>query len=211
MRAGTTRGRRGRRLLATPLTVAALSLSVPTAPAAHAVDACTTEQLGRAEQATLPYVFTGTVTDVAEAAEDGDVTRIYTVKVDRWWRGELPERIRVTSPASAADCGLRGVRKGPTYVFWGREGAEGQVRALSYEGTRRADDDTARQVTRQLGVPAQQPVAAEPAPEEPALTPTVLDDSEPPSVVDSITVPAVVVLVGLLVLGVGALLGRRAR
>lgn len=115
-------------------------------------------------------------------------------------------------PKSAADCGLRGVRKGSqTYVFFGSEGDDGQVLALSNQGTREADNRTVRRLNQLTGVQAQEPVS--PSAEEPEVstTPTVLDDSEAPSVMESITVPVVVVLVGLVVFGIGAFLGRRPR
>ena len=211
MRSGNAGRARVRGGLAASVAAVGLVLSAPvTGPVAHAVDACSADELSSAEQAKLPYVFTGTVTDVAEAAEDGEVTRIYTVKVDRWWAGEVPERIRVVSPASVSECGLRGVRKGSPYLFQGRAADDGQVRALSNEGTSRVDRQTERQVTRRMGVRPEKPVSGDvDSAQSAAETPTVLDDSEPPSVVDSVTVPAAVVVGGVLVFGLGAVLGRR--
>ena len=202
---------RVRGVLAASAAVVGLALSAPVSnPPAHGVDTCAADELSEAEQAKLPYVFTGTVTDVAEAAEDGDVTRIYTVKVDHWWAGEVPERIRVISPATVSECGLRGVREGSPYLFQGREADGGQVRALSNEGTSRVDRRTEQQVTRRMGVRPEKPVSEDAdSTQTAAQSPTVLDDSEPPSVIDSVTVPAAVVVGGMLVFGLGAVLGRR--
>lgn len=202
-----------RRRLATAVAASTLAVATPwvgsTLAPAYAADGCTADQLTKAEQAELPYVFTGTVTDVAEAAKDGDVTRIITVEVDRWWAGDLDEQVRVTSPATAAECGLRGMRKGTDYVFFGTEGPGKQVEALSYQGTARATKGTPRQINQLMGTRAKRPNTADPGASDERLTPTALDDSEPPRVADAITVPAIVVVVGLLLFGLGALLDRR--
>lgn len=202
-----------RRRLATAAAASVLTVATPmvgaTLAPTYAAEKCAVDDLTRAEQAKLPYVFTGTVTDVAESAKDGDVTRIITVEVDRWWAGDLDEQVRVTTPATAADCGLRGMRKGTDYVFFGREGAGNQVEALSFQGTAKVTKNTQRQVSQLMDTRAKRPKSADADAADDQLAPTVLDDSEPPRVAEAITVPAVVVVVGLLLFGLGALLGRR--
>lgn len=203
------RQRTSRRLVATALLASALTFSNPVSGVAHAIDGCTTSPLGAGQQAKLPYVFTGTVTDVAESASAGQVTRIYTVAVDRWWAGDLPERVRVFSPATAADCGLRGVREGTEQLFFGDEGVDGRIEALSFQGTTEFTPRAQRDVIELMGSRGEKPAAGDSAEQPDELAPTVLDTSEPPNVSESITVPAIVVVVGLLLLGLGALLGRR--
>ena len=202
-----------RRRLATATAASVLAVATPlvgaTLAPAYAAENCTVDDLTKAEQAQLPYVFTGTVTDVAESAKDGDVTRIITVEVDRWWAGDLDEQVRVTSPGTTAECGLRGMRKGTAYVFFGTEGAGKQVEALSFQGTAKATKNTQRQVNQLMGTPAKRPNTQDADNPDDQPVPTVLDDSEPPRVSEAITVPAIVVVVGLLLFGLGALLGRR--
>ncbi len=201
-----------RRLLAQLLLVIALPVGVLLTTAAPAA-ACATTELTLAQQLRQDYLFVGTVKDVDRTARDGVRTATYTVAVKHWWRGNLAEQVRVTTPVSRAACGLQKIQTGTTYLFVADAAdSKGQVQALSFEGTREVTDRIERRISNLLAEEPRQPVTGDGTTDEPPLPePTVLDDSAAPDVVEAVTPAALLVLAGALVFAAGAFLGRRER
>lgn len=197
-----------KRFLTHALVVLGLPVGVALGTAAPAA-ACDTPALSLDQRAGLNFVFKGEVTDVAVGSQDGARTKVYSIDVDSWWRGDLGEEVKIASPERFADCGLQGVRAGRSYVFFANTERDGLLRAQSFEGTTAARPTLERRLTRVLGEakPAGESAAAEPT----ALNPTrtVLDHDATPQLTEAVMPAAIGVLLGALLVGAGAILGRR--
>jgi hypothetical protein len=143
-------------------------------------------------------VFVGSV---GQRAKQGRRTVVYTVTVDRVYKGDVDTTdVAVMTPAAARACGLPDLRTGTEYVFF-TSGAD--LETTSTAGTARATDGRVRRVERLLGE------GRPPAPPEPVeATFTVVGDQ--PTSLQRVAAPGVaLVIVGLLGLLLVAGLGRR--
>ena len=148
------------------------------------------------------YVFSGTV----QRASGGDPAT-YAVAVDRVYRGQLPERVRVETPATKADCGVRGLKEGEDFLFVARNGADDVVRALSYEGSRPLTAAVTRSVVDELGRGAKPVTRPDPADEPVEMT---MVDTGDPAPFSTLVLPGVVLIgLGLVTLVLARVLGRR--
>ncbi|RYP88689.1 hypothetical protein EKO23_02050 [Nocardioides guangzhouensis] len=149
------------------------------------------------------YVFSGTVQRESGAGDPAT----FDVAVDRVYRGRVPERVSVETPATGADCGVRGLKQGKDYLFVARNGSDDVVRALSWEGTRPLTAAVTRSVVGELGRGAR-PVTRE----DPAQAPvemTMVDTGEP-APFSTLVLPGVALIVlGLVTLVLARVLGRR--
>jgi hypothetical protein len=151
------------------------------------------------------FVFTGTVTQVVDSGD----RNVFVVDVNDVYKGRVTAEATVTSPATRADCGLRGIERGERYVFLAGSASSGVIEATSDEGTRPQRPAVVKAVTRVLGE-GQDPTAPtrEDAVRDDPAELTRLDDSGLPSIAVA-TLPGVALaLLGLLVLGVTRALGR---
>ncbi|MBD8868109.1 hypothetical protein [Nocardioides donggukensis] len=156
-------------------------------------------------------VFSGTVTQVVGDRTDPDERLVYVVNVKRVYQGRIAGETTVRSPSTAADCGLRNIQKGERYVFLaGSANDGGVVDAFSNEGTRPQRPAVMDTVTRVLGQgePPMAPTQAEIERDREASL-TQLDDSTAPGLATT-SLPGVgLAVLGLLVLGMARVLGRR--
>ena len=187
-----------RRLLL--LTMLALScawislLGFTGAPASAACDPSPGPLAGDLREAGV--VFTGTLSSVHKGAAGAPTT--YIVAVKRVYRGRIESETTVLTPATVADCGLKGVNVGESWLFVGTASPTG-VLVESDEGSRPATAAVTRQVTEQLGVGRNPiPVESSAGPLEVNLT-RVADDG--PTRFWPLAMPgAAAVLAGLVVL-----------
>lgn len=155
------------RLLGACALVAASLVLLGPAPAAHAcscVISTPAEQARRAEA-----VFTGTVTHT-EGSPRTSRTVAYHVAVDKVWKGEVADEIRVVTGSQSSACGLPGLPEGQPVIwfastdgiFFRDEDGEGAVPlgVNSCSGTGEVSAKTVRAVTAALGDPGA-PVPAE--------------------------------------------------
>lgn len=185
------------RVLLAALLLAGGGVAATGAPAASAPD-CPASRTDL-DQRTLQAddVFTGSV---EERAEQGR-TIVYTVRVDRVYKGDLDgTETTVTTPARARNCGLPDLSTGTDYVFFS-QGAD--LETTSTAGTAPATDPLVRRVERLLG-------EGRPAtpPEPPEATFTLV--GEQPTSFERVAAPgAALAIMGLLGLLLVAGLGRR--
>lgn len=148
--------------------------------------------------------FTGTVKSKQKGAAGAPTTLV--VAVDRVYRGRIESEVTVLTPATAAECGLQGVKVDAKWLLVGTSSPTG-VLVESDEGARVATPAVVRQVRQVLGV-GKQPIrvesSIEPAP--PTLT-RVTDDG--PTRFWPLAMPgAAVVIIGLVVLAAARAIGR---
>lgn len=131
--------------------------------ACRCVPADTAQSVARAEA-----VFTGTVGDRAQAGELETV--VYTVTVERVYKGEVAAEVTVATAGHEAACGLPRLPEGAPLVFFASAGTavdRGQGRVESdyatnlCSGTGPADDRRVAQVEQVAGAP-REPTAAAP-------------------------------------------------
>lgn len=188
--------------LLTALALACALLAVTGAPA-QAACTCESESVARqAERADV--VFSGVL-----RKQEGNRRRdVYTVDVERIYRGRVTESpVRVTSSARN-DCGLGRLRVDRGYVFFAaRASTNGDLASAECTGTSRATPSYVADVEQALGrgnrIP--QPPAPEPSAPEPEFT--RVDETEPTPFTRLAAPGGAMVLVGLL----GLLLFRRRR
>jgi len=171
-------------------------------PASAACDPAPGPLAGDLKQAGV--VFSARVSSVEKGAAGAPTT--YTVAAQRVYRGRIESEVTVLTPATAADCGLRGVQVGEAWLFVGTSSPAG-VLVESDEGSRPATARVTRQVTQQLGagrVPI--PVESSAEPVAPELT-RVADDG--PTEFWPLAMPgAAAAIAGLVVLAAARALGR---
>jgi hypothetical protein len=195
-----------RRLLL--LTMLALScawvslLGFTGAPASAACDPTPGPLAGDLRQAGV--VFTGKLSSVHKGAAGAPTT--YTVAAQRVYRGRIESEVTVLTPATAADCGLKGVNVGESWLFVGTSSPAG-VLVESDEGSRPTTASVTRQVRQQLGVGRNPiPVESSDDPLEVNLT-RVADDG--PTRFWPLAMPgAAVAIAGLVVLAAARAIGR---
>ena len=175
-----------------------LACGVVVVPAAPALADCPAPESSSLDQQTkaADAVFTGTVTG---RRLDGG-TRVYTLTVDRVYKGDVAAETTVSTPRRSAQCGLR--LDDADYVFFAPSDG-GDLSADSRGGTAPATEARVHRVERLLG--SGEP-AAQPEPVEATLT---LVAGEP-TTLSRLAAPGVaLVIVGLLGLLLVAGLGRR--
>ena len=150
------------------------------------------------------FVFSGTVEKVSDVSRSTE----YVVQVDRVYEGKVQEKATVVSPATKADCGLTGIRRGDDVMFVAQRGNGEVIRTRSYEGTRPLTPAVLAAVRTELGT-GSKPASSTPDPADEPVEMTVVDDSEPMSLA-KLALPGAVLLVGgLVTLVLARLLGRR--
>jgi hypothetical protein len=175
-----------------------LACGVVVVPAAPALADCPAQESSSLDQQAkaADAVFTGTVTD---RRLDGD-RRVYTLTVDRVYKGDVAAETTVSTPRRSAQCGLR--LDDADYVFFATS-VGGELSADSRGGTAPATEARVHRVERLLG--SGEP-AVRPEPEEATLT---LVAGEPTTLGRLAAPGAALVIVGLLGLLLVAGLGRR--
>ena len=130
--------------------------------------ACSCAVAGTAEYVDgAATVFTGTVIDKEPPPQrpvmssDDPVT--YTFAVERWFKGEQGDPVRVMSSMSGASCGLEGVRAGQRYVVFATESGGGELWASLCGGTAPWSADLEADVVATTGPGAGAPPSAAPA------------------------------------------------
>ena len=130
--------------------------STSCASACSCVLSTPTEQAGWAE-----LVGAGTIVQIDAPANPDSSTgaTVYTVDLDRLWKGEAPARIEVESPSSSASCGLSGFSEGQQIVlFAGHDDIMGTAtdtwQANVCGGPAPLDDAVTAELTTALGVPS---------------------------------------------------------
>lgn len=149
------------------------------------------------------FVFSGTVRKVTSA---GDQTT-YAVAVDRVYDGRVDESVMVTAPRTRADCAL-GFGRGDEVMFVTRDGSGDKFTTTSFEGSRSLTPQVRAAVVDELGR-GSKPVPPEPAVEEPPLEMIVLDDGETMSFAALALPGGILVALGLVVLLMAQVIGRR--
>jgi len=176
-------------LLAGVVACSALVLVPAPSYACSCVTATDVEHLDRAD-----VVVTGTLVDVDLASAPADKV-VYVVAVDRLYKGEAPETLRVRSSASGASCGLEGMVADRRYLLF-LEGTGEDFRANLCGGTRAVADQPIRVVGSE-GFPVAEPEAEprEPLPEVGAGEMVAADHAAPVALVSG---GLLFVIVGLL-------------
>ena len=180
------------------LVLALLACGVVAVPAAPALAACPAPQAKTLEQQTMAAdaIFTGTV---ADRRLDGD-QRVYTVAVERVYKGDIPPEATVSTPRRTSECGLR--LEDADHVFFATDNG-GELSADSREGTAPATDARVHRVERLLG-------DGRPAVEPEPIRATFTMVADQPTSLARMAAPGVaLVIVGLLGLLLVASLGRR--
>ncbi len=184
-----------RRLLVLAL-LACGAVVVPSAPALAAGCPEPAKKTLQKQTMAADAIFTGTVT---HRRVDGD-NRVYTVTVERVYKGDVPAETTVSTPRRAAQCGLR--LDEADYVFLAT-GKDAELTADSRGGTAAATDDHLKQVERLLG-------PGQPAVEPPPIEATFTTVAGEPTSLERLAAPGVaLVIIGLLGLLFGVSLGRR--
>ncbi len=123
-----------------PFLTAALSAAATLALATTAY-ACSCIRSTPAENYTrADVVFSGVVQMVAlPRSSDGNGTTVYSVAVNRVWKGAVPASVSVTSAESSATCGI-GLQKNGEYVIFGYKNADGTFSTNLCSGTALVSD-----------------------------------------------------------------------
>ncbi|NHB85276.1 hypothetical protein G7085_13265 [Tessaracoccus sp. HDW20] len=115
-----------------------------------------TEQAAWAE-----LVGTGTILTIDEPSNPSSSTdaTVYTIELDRIWKGEALSRIEVASPNNSASCGLSGFSEGQEIVlFAGHDDIMGEAtdtwQANICGGTAPLDEAVTAELTTVLGAPS---------------------------------------------------------
>lgn len=181
------------------LALVLLACGVVGVSAAPALAACPAPQQRTLEQHTMvaDAIFTGTVT---HREVDGD-SRVYTVAVERVYKGDVPAEATVSTPVKAAQCGLR-LDADADYVFLATA-TDGELSVDSRDGTAPATESRVGHLERLLGAGTP---AAEPEPAEATFTLVAGEKAT----LSRLAAPGLaLVIVGLLGLLLVAAIGRR--
>jgi hypothetical protein len=143
-------------------------------------------------------VFTGTVSNRAHRG----AKVVYTVGVERIYKGEVGETATVTTPRKARRCGLPDLQQGGSYVFFASTAGD-ELTLTSDSGTASATDARVARVERLLGA------GTSPTPPEPVQATFTMVAGEPTSLARLAAPGVALVIVGLLGLLLVASLGRR--
>lgn len=134
--------------------------------------ACSCVLLDTAEQAESAHlVASGTVTAVSEPRPDGEngPVAVYSVDLDRIWKGQAQASIDVLSPRDGASCGIEGIEAGSAIIlFAGHADILGAPstswRTNLCNGTGPSDSQRIDELTALLGTPSTpEPDSASPA------------------------------------------------
>jgi hypothetical protein len=139
-----------RAVAAAAMTMTSLVLFSP-APPAHAC-LCVMGQPAKHAR-TADAVFTGRVIDTGS----GRGAVVYDVTVDRVWKGDVADRVQVTSGAQSSACGLPDLPVGVP-ILWFASGEQPHLGAGLCSGTGASSAENVRAVTQVLGQPGE-PVA----------------------------------------------------
>lgn len=126
-------------------------------------------------------VFTGTVTAVQRPPDENSRVIMILAEADRSWRGNVPAKVELTTPSTAAACGVGNLKTDKKYLFFAQSD-NAQLTIDSCGGTTAFTAELGNDVTKLLGE-AEDPAAAGDPPSDPPDPPAadreVIDDSEP--------------------------------
>jgi hypothetical protein len=158
--------------------VAAVSVVLTQVPA-HACT-CTDSNLNQnVERADA--VFTGTVSSIQRPPDENARVIMILAEVDRRWRGNVPAKVELTTPSTAAACGVGNLKADKKYLFFAQSDSA-KLTIDSCGGTTAFTAELGNDVTKLLGEAKDPVTAGEPPtdpPDPPAADREVIDDSEP--------------------------------
>jgi hypothetical protein len=178
--------------------VVAVASVVLTYPPAHAACTCKQADLNQSVQR-ADAVFTGTVTSVQRPPDESSGVIVILVNADRSWKGDVPAKVELSTPASSDDCGVDNLKANKDYLFFAQSD-NAQLTIDSCGGTAPFTAALGDGISKLLGE-GKDPAAAEeppPPPEPPAADRQVIDDSEPVDFMRIAAPGGALVIVGVL-------------